>query len=346
MALNIIILAGTVIGLSLFFDFTNGFHDASSVVATIIASGALDAKKAIFFAGTCTMIGALIGGSAVIYTVQTIILLEPGQLLLTVLLTGLIGAIIWNMVTWKFGMPSSSTHALVGGLVGATIVGAGWERVQWGLSVLMNDNHITGIMKVLLALFISPPVGFGLAYGLQKLVTFSLRNKTRHVNVWIKRSQVVTAGILAYSQGANDTQKHMGIIMLALLSATLVSTYEVPIWVRVMTGAIMLLGYMGGGWTIMKTLGQKIYRLEPIHSLNSQLSSATAVLAATLLGGPISTTQVVGSSVLGVGAGDRIRMVRWRVGEEMLISWFVTIPATIGVAALLYPVISTIVGAV
>jgi PiT family inorganic phosphate transporter len=340
MSFYLVLIAAVVIGLALLFDFTNGFHDASSVVATVIACGAIEPKKAIFFAGTFTFIGAIIGGSAVIYTVQKIILIEPGHALLVTLLTGLIGATIWNFATWKVGMPSSSTHALIGSLVGATIMSAGIGSVQWGITAAMGgDAHITGVLKVLIALLISPPIGFGLAFALQKGITFSLRNSTRRANKWIRRSQWGTVALLAYSQGANDTQKHMGIIMLALLSAGIVSSWDVPLSVRVVTGAIMLMGYMGGGWTIMKTLGQKIYRLEPIHSLNSQLSSATAVLASTVLGGPISTTQVVGSSVLGVGAGDRVRMVSWRIGEEMLISWFITIPATMGVAALLYPII-------
>lgn len=345
MAVSLIIIAALVVGLALFFDFTNGFHDASSVVATVIASGAMDIKKAVAFAATCTFMGALIGGSAVIYTVQKIILIDPGHTLLVTLLTGLIGATIWNMFTWKVGMPSSSTHALIGSLIGAAIVSQGIYQVQWGFTAIMGpEPHITGVTKVLIALLISPPIGFGLAFALQKGITFMLRNKTRKANKWIKRFQIGTVALLAYSQGANDTQKHMGVIMLALMSAGLVSISgtDVPIALRVVTGVIMLLGYLGGGWTIMKTLGQRIYRLEPIHSLSSQVSSATAVLTSTVLGGPISTTQVVGSSVLGVGAGDRVRMVSWRVGEEMLLSWFITIPATMGVAAALYPLIEFI----
>jgi PiT family inorganic phosphate transporter len=328
MAISLVLIAAIVVGLALFFDFTNGFHDASSVVATVIASGALDIRKAIMFAATFTLLGALVGGSAVIYTVQKIILIEPGHTLLVTLLTGLIGATIWNMFTWKVGMPSSSTHALIGSLVGAAIVSQGIYQVQWGFTAVMGpDHHISGVLKVLIALLISPPIGFGMAFALQKGITFSLRNKTRRANKWLKRLQWGTVALLAYSQGANDTQKHMGVIMLALLSAGLVSGTDVPFAIRIVTGVIMLMGYLGGGWTIMKTLGQKIYRLEPIHSLSSQVSSATAVLTSTLLGGPISTTQVVGSSVLGVGAGDRVRMVSWRVGEEMLLSWFITIPA-------------------
>jgi PiT family inorganic phosphate transporter len=340
MVVSLVIIATCVIALALLFDFTNGFHDASGVVATVISCGAIEPKKAIPFAAVCAVIGAITGGSAVIYTVQKLVLVEPGHALLTILLTGLIGATIWNFFTWKIGMPSSSTHALIGSLVGAVIVSQGADRVLWGFSALMgSDPHITGVMKVIIAMFISPPIGFGLAYLLQKGVSLALRNSTRKANKWIKRSQWGTVFLLAYSQGSNDTQKHMGIIMLALLSANLVSGTEVPLWVRVLTGIIMLVGYLGGGWTIMKTLGQRIYHLEPIHSLNSQLSSATAVLTSTILGGPISTTQVVGSSVLGVGAGDRVRMVSWKVGEEMLLSWFITMPATMGVAALIYPIV-------
>jgi PiT family inorganic phosphate transporter len=344
MVISLVIIAACVIGLALLFDFTNGFHDASSVVATVIACGAIEPKKAIAFAGTCTVLGAITGGSAVIYTVQKIILVEPGHALLVILLTGLVGATVWNFATWKVGMPSSSTHALIGSLVGAAIMSQGIDRVMWGFSAILGPNHhVAGVTKVLFALLISPPIGFSLAYALQKGITLSLRNHTRKANKWIKRSQWGTVALLAYSQGANDTQKHMGIIMLALLSASLVSGTEVPMWVRILTGMIMLMGYFGGGWTIMKTLGQKIYHLEPIHSLNSQLSSSTAVLVSTILGGPISTTQVVGSSVLGVGAGDRVRMVSWRVGEEMLLSWFITIPATMAVAALMYPIVEYLI---
>ena len=340
MVVSLVIIATCVIGLALLFDFTNGFHDASGVVATVIACGAIEPKRAIPFAAVLAVVGAITGGSAVIYSVQKIILVDPGHTLLVILLTGLIGATLWNFFTWKIGMPSSSTHALIGSLVGAVMMSQGVMRVMWGFTAIMApDHHISGVTKIIIAMFVSPPIGFGLAYALQKGISFSLRNRTRKANKWIKRSQWGTVALLAYSQGANDTQKHMGIIMLALLSAGIVSGTEVPLWVRVLTGMIMLVGYLGGGWTIMKTLGQKIYHLEPIHSLASQLSSATAVLTSTILGGPISTTQVVGSSVLGVGAGDKVRMVSWKVGEEMLLSWFITMPATIVVSALLYPIV-------
>jgi PiT family inorganic phosphate transporter len=337
MALDVIVIAGAAILLSFFFDFTNGFHDASSVVATVIACGALDPKRALALAGFFTILGALLGGSAVVYTIEELVFIEPGRQLVTILVAAMVGAIVWNLVTWKYGLPSSSTHALVGGLVGATVMAAGTGKVEWGIDALMSQGHqVKGVLKVMIALLISPPIGFGLAYLMQKAVKTALRNAKRKVNTWINRAQYVTAALLAYSHGANDTQKHMGIIMLAMLSGNLITGTVVPIWLRLLVGAVMLIGTLGGGWTIMRTLGRKIYPLEPVHSLNSQLASSTSVLVATFWGGPISTTHVVGTSVMGAGAGDEIRMVSWDVGKDMLLSWFITIPASIMVSAIMF----------
>jgi PiT family inorganic phosphate transporter len=337
MALDIIVIVGAAILLSLVFDFTNGFHDASSVVATVIACGALNPKRALLLAGVFTILGAILGGSAVVYTIQKIIFIDPGRELVTILVAAMVGAIFWNLLTWKYGLPSSSTHAMVGGLVGATVISAGTDKIQWGISAFLDGgNEVTGIFKVMVALLVSPPLGFGLAFLLQKVIRFSLKNSKRTVNIWLKRVQVATAALLAYSHGANDTQKHMGIIMLALLSGGVISTTVVPIWLRLLVGGIMLIGTLGGGWTIMKTLGHKIYPLEPIHSFTSQIASSTSVLMATFMGGPISTTHVVGTSVMGAGAGDELKMVSWDVGKDMILSWFITIPASAGVAALFF----------
>jgi len=337
MALDIVVIAGAAIFLSLFFDFTNGFHDASSVVATVIACGALNPKRALALAGFFTILGALLGGSAVVYTIEELVFIEPGRQLVTILVAAMVGATVWNLVTWKYGLPSSSTHALVGGLVGATVMAAGTGNIEWGMDALLSQGHqIKGILKVMIALLISPPIGFGLAYLLQKIVKLSLRNAKRKVNRWIKKVQWVTAALLAYSHGANDTQKHMGIIMMAMLSGGLITGTVVPIWLRFLVGGVMLIGTLGGGWRIMRTLGRKIYPLEPIHSLNSQIASSASVMGATFWGGPISTTHVVGTSVMGAGAGDQMRMVSWDMGKDMLLSWFITIPASIFVSAVMF----------
>ena len=337
MTISTVQVLAIVIITALIFTLTNGLHDASSVVATFISCGAANPIQAILLAAICGFIGALTSGSAVANTVSAIVNIPTETALLDVLLAAMIGAVVWNLVTWKFGFPSSSTHALVGGLVGAVWIARGSNCILWGWSELIAPGHqLMGITKIIAALILSPVLGFIAAFILQRISNIILRNANFSINRWIKRMQWVIAGLLAYSHGANDTQKTVGIISLALASASYTSGQGGLIWIKALAGAVMFAGTLLGGWPIMKTIGRGIYTIRPIHSLNSQLSSGGCLVLATALGAPVSTTHVVVGSVVGVGGGDEYRMVNWKIGKEIIIAWCITIPASAIVSAMVF----------
>ena len=340
----IIILVIIVVILALWFTMTNGLLDASSVVATFIACGAGTPVQAVLLASVFGLLGALLGGNAVADTVARIVNLPVSPALLNVLIAALLGSISWNITAWHFGLPSSSTHSLVGGLVGAVWVSSGFEHVLWGWRELIEFHQLTGLTKIIAALVISPVLGFSLAYGLQKFMKYALINARSSINSWLKRAQWILAALLAFVHGANDTQKIMGLITLALLAGNLYQNQGTPVWVRLTAGSVMFGGTIFGGWSVMKTLGRGIFDIRPVHSFNSQLSSGGAVMLATVLGLPISTTHVVASSVIGVGAADEFRMVKWHVGKDMLTAWLVTIPASAAVSAILYHPVRWLIG--
>ncbi|HEY5563129.1 MAG TPA: inorganic phosphate transporter [Clostridiaceae bacterium] len=337
-----IILIGVIV-IALIFALSNGLHDASSVVATFIVCGAATPKQAIGVASVFGLLGAILGGSAVADTISKVIDLPANSSLLIILLAAMIGAVIWNLVTWRLGLPSSSTHALIGGIIGAVWVSSGYKHILWGFKELIGSNHeITGIVKVIAALIISPFVGFIAAFLLQKVSRVLLRDAKFTVNKSLKKVQWVLAATLAYSHGANDTQKIIGIITLALAAGSGVAMHTAPLWVRCAGGLVMFIGTMVGGWSIIKTIGRKIYNIRPIHSANSQLASVGSIFIATLIGAPVSTTHVVVGSVMGVGAADEYRMVNWGIAKEIIIAWFITIPLTAIVSALVYESINLI----
>jgi len=337
MTAEIYILLVVVVAAALLFALTNGLHDASSIVATFIACGAASPGQAVVLAAVFGFSGAMLGGSSVANTFTNIVSVSMSNSLLTIILAAVLAAVAWNLITWYFGIPSSSTHALVGGIIGAVWASNGFHQVLWGWSQLFGKTHeLTGMMRIFAALLISPPLGFILAYLLQKLLSLALRNARNTVNRWLKRLQWVMAAMLAFSFGANDTQKIMGLITLALIASGNLQQQAVPLWVRLSGALVMFCGTVLGGWSIMRTLGERIFDIRPIHSLNSQVSSGAAILMATYLGAPVSTTHVMASSILGAGAGDEHRMVNWNIGKEMIVAWFVTIPSAVLVAALIY----------
>ncbi|MDR3584556.1 MAG: inorganic phosphate transporter [Desulfosporosinus sp.] len=326
-----------VIFVAFIFTLTNGLHDASSVVATFISCGAANPVQAISLAAICGFFGALTSGNAVANTISGIVTIPTETALLKVLLAAMIGAVVWNIVTWKFGFPSSSTHALVGGLVGAVWVARGTNYILWGWSELIGPSHqLLGVTKIVAALILSPVLGFMAAFIIQSLSNLLLRNAKISINKWIKKIQWVMAGLLAYSHSANDSQKTVGIIWLALASASYSNGQVGLIWIKGLAGAVMFAGTLLGGWPIMKTIGRGIYTIRPIHSLNSQLSSGGCLVVATAFGAPVSTTHVVVGSVMGVGGADEFRMVNWKIGKEIIIAWCITIPASAIVAALVF----------
>ncbi|WP_291633507.1 inorganic phosphate transporter [Clostridium sp.] len=330
------ILIGVVI-IALVFALSNGLHDASSVVATFIICGAATPKQAIGVASIFGMIGAILGGSAVADTISNVIDLPVNSSLLIILLAAMLGAVIWNLITWRLGLPSSSTHALIGGIIGAVWMSSGYTHILWGWNELIGGQHqLTGIVKVVVALIISPMLGFIIAFILQKSAKLLLRNAKFTLNNGLKKIQWGIAAALAYSHGANDTQKIIGIITLALMAGKGVAMSTSPLWVRLCGGFVMFIGTMLGGWKIMRTIGRGIFTVRVIHSVNSQLASAGSLIIATLIGAPVSTTHVVVGSVMGVGAADEYKMVHWGITKEILLAWFITIPLSAVVSALIY----------
>ena len=313
-----------LIGLALVFDFLNVIHDSSNIVATMISSRAFNPRTALGLAALAEFSAPFLFGVAVAKTIGEDIV-QPGTISITVILAALIAAIGWNILTWWLGIPSSSSHALIGGILGSVIVGAGIEAIQ-----------LAGIEKVLLALFFSPLIGLLGGYLFTKLVYFLARGATPRINWFFKRSQIISALGLAFSHGTNDAQKTMGIITLGLLSSGYLESFEVPLWVVGLSAGAIALGTAFGGWRLIRTLGGKFYKIQPVHGFSAQSTSALVILGASLLGGPVSTTHVVSTAIMGVGAADRINKVRWGVAGEILIAWLVTIPATALLAAGVY----------
>ncbi|HKZ59674.1 MAG TPA: inorganic phosphate transporter [Candidatus Thermoplasmatota archaeon] len=320
----------------LFFSFTNGFNDASAVVATTIASGAASPRNAVVLAAVTGALGVVLGGSAVANTIKKMVVLPPhvagAPQLSAVAIVGaaLAGAVLWNLTTWRLGIPSSSSHALVGGLVGAALVARGPDAVNWGAAWLSDPLHqpIGGLAGVVFGLVLAPALGLSAAWGIHKVVKLALRNARFRVNTHLKRAQILTSSVLSFAHGANDGQKAMGIFVVILLYSDLEGGDSVPLWVRAVVLGTITAGTLGGGWPIMKTLGRRIFKLEPVHSLDSQVASAAVLFGATNFGAPVSTTHVVAASVMGVGAAERVSAVRWGVAKHILQAWGTTIPAS------------------
>ena len=331
------------IAIVLVFDYTNGFHDAANIIATVIASRAMQPISAVVVVGFFEFLGPLLGGTAVANTIGKFIDLTgvPALLSLTVLVSGLAGAIVWNLFTWWKGIPSSSSHALIGGLIGAVVLSVGGDHVVWGFSQLA-EGHVTGVMKVLAALILSPVIGFGVGYLLHTVARHATRAAHSKLNRPLRHGQYLTAAALAFSHGANDAQKSMGILTLVLLLGGFIPTFEVPFWVMLSCAAALTLGILSGGWRIVRTLGFAIYKVRPLHALDSQLTSAGVILTASMVGAPVSTTHVVATSIMGIGASEHPRAVRWGKAREIVTTWLVTIPASAGVGAIVYALIFTI----
>lgn len=326
-----------VIIVALIFTLTNGLHDASSVVATMIACKAATPVQAIIIVAVFGLLGVFFSGNQVADTVSAIVKISPSIHLIHILIASILGAVVWNIVTWKIGIPSSSTHALIGGLIGAAWTANGSNSILWGVSELFTGNHqLVGIVKVVASLILSPLIGFIVAYVIQKISTFLLKNAKFSINGTINKLQWIVAAALAFSHGSNDSQKITGLISLALISAGVVNSHAVPPLIKLAVGLVMFIGTALGGWKIMKTLGNKIYDLRPIHSLNSMLSSGFSILLATFTGAPVSTTHVVVGGIMGVGSADEYRMVNWNIGKEIVTAWFITMPCSAIASAIVY----------
>jgi PiT family inorganic phosphate transporter len=319
---------GIVVGLAVLFDFLNGAHDSSNIVATMISSRSISPNKALGLAALSEFAAPFLFGVAVATTIGDN-LIAPGTIHLEVLLAALVAGILWNALTWFLGIPSSSTHALIGGLIGAALMAAGTGAVL-----------LAGLEKVLITLLISPILGFVTGWLFTKFVLFLACWTTPKINTFFKKAQIVTAVGLAFSHGTNDAQKTMGIISLALLTSGYLDVFVVPLWVVALSASAIALGTLLGGWRVIRTLGGKFYKIRPVDGFCAQVPSAAVIFGASLFGGPVSTTQVVSSSIIGVGASHRLGKVRWSVAVDILTAWLVTIPITGLLAAAVYWLLS------
>ena len=320
MSITLIIM----IVMALAFNFLNGVHDSSNIVATTIFSRAMRPQVALIMTAVAEFVGPFIFGVAVATTIGNEIV-SAENINMDVLIAALISAIVWNILTWILGIPSSSLHALLGGIIGAVVVGGGFKAIMFG-----------GIVKVLISLFASPFIGFVAGWLIAKLIYLVCWKATPGVNGVFKKLQIVTSLGLALSHGTNDAQKTMGIITLGLVISGYQSKFVVPFWVILICALAMAIGIAVGGKSLIKTLGCKFYKIRPVHGFATQLTSSLVILIASLVGGPVSTTQVVSTAIMGVGAAERMNKVRWGVAGDIAFAWLFTIPATALLAAGIY----------
>jgi PiT family inorganic phosphate transporter len=309
-----------LVGAAVAYDFVNGFHDSANIVATMIVSNAMSPRGALALAAAGSLAGPFVVGVAVAHTMGSEVL-APGATTLSVAFAALGAATAWNLVTWYFGIPVSSSHALVGGLVGAGLS-------QGGAAAILP----AGIIKVAISLVISPLLGFVTALVVMQVTLWFLRDATPHANIALARGQVATAAALALANGANDAQKTVGIIAMGLLILGFTATFTVPWWSIALSASALSLGTAVGGGRIVRTLGSRFYRVRQIHGFAAQVSSASVILAASIAGGPVSSTHVMSLAIVGAGAAERRSKVRWALLGEIAIAWLFTVPATALVA--------------
>jgi PiT family inorganic phosphate transporter len=320
-----------VVVLAIAFDYTNGFHDTANSIATSVATRALSPGWAILMATAFNFIGAF-AGTAVAKTIGSG-LVEEQTTTQAIVAAALIGAISWNMITWWLGLPSSSSHALIGGLLGATIIGVGADA-------LIPSGIVN---KVLIPMFTSPILGFTIAFTLMLSLYWIFRSsKRKPMSRRFRKLQVGSAAFMAFSHGSNDAQKTMGIITLALVSAGVISEVVVPTWVIIVSATALSAGTAVGGWRIMKTMGQRVAKLEPVHGFAAETTGASILFATAQLGMPVSTTQVISSAIMGVGSSQGARNVRWGVARRILIAWVLTLPGAGILAALAWAVLTAL----
>lgn len=316
---------GLVIVLALAFDFINGFHDTANAIATCIATRSLSPRIAIIMSAFLNFVGAMVS-TGVAKTIGGEIVTSPQMVDSTVLIAALFAAIVWNLFTWKIGMPSSSSHALIGGVLGAVTISYGTGAI--------NGN---GVFMIVAGLIGSPVIAMFSGYVIMTLLFILFRNVGRSkVNYISLHIQSLSAAVMAFSHGSNDAQKCMGIITLAFLSGGYIGELEVPFLVKIACAFAMCAGTSVGGWRIIRTVGNKIFRLEPVNGLAADINSALTIFTATFLHLPVSTTHVVTGSIMGVGWAKRFRAVHWNVAYSMVGAWVMTIPSTAAVGALVY----------
>ncbi len=313
-----------LVGAGLGFTFLNGYNGSASVVGSMVASGAMNARRALLLAGAAELCGPLLFGVAVAGTIGRGVV-DPGQLTLAVLVAAILGAVAWSAVAGWIGVPTSSTHALVGGLIGAALAAGGTGAVLW-----------RSLAGVFLALGAAPALGLVGGYAYMKAMMRVGVFLTPAVNVYLKRAQIVTSALIALGHGANEAQKGMCLIAAGLVASGATDRFYVPGWVQLACAVAIALGVALGGQTTLRTVGARIFTIRPVHGFAVQGTTALIMVGASLLGGPASTNQVATSAIFGVGSAERLTKVRWEVGEAILTAWLVTVPTAALVAALLY----------
>ena len=350
-----------VILVALIFTYTNGFHDTANSIATVVGTRVLTPRQAILLATVTNLVGAMVGG-AVAKTISSGLVDAPAASSSYMLICALVGAILWNLITWYVGLPSSSSHALVGGLCGAAFAAAhnDWNAIIWAKAPALGKHWWDGggiLYKVVLPMIVSPFIGFLIAFIVMGFLLFLLKNsKPGMVNRLFGKLQLVSSAYMGFSHGTNDAQKTMGIIALALAGATQTGIFDhlppwlgflytpeaanpkdqhIGLWIKVLCALTMAAGTAAGGWRIIKTLGHKMVKLQPVHGFAAETAAATVLLGTAEMGMPVSTTHVITSSIMGVGAAKRLNAIKWRVVERIIWAWILTLPATAGVAYLL-----------
>lgn len=314
-----------VVILALGFDFINGFHDTANSIATSVATRVLTARQAIIMAASLNFLGAFIS-EGVAKTIGSGIVEGGSNIPQTVILAALVAAIIWNLVTWYYGIPSSSSHALIGGLIGSAIACYGT------IEVVMWKSFFT---KIVLWLFLSPVIGFIMGYIVMIILNWILRKtKPTKVTKIFSKAQIASAALMAFNHGGNDAQKSMGIISMALLSGGLITTFHVPLWVKISCAVAMAAGTSLGGWKIIKTVGVNMAKLTPVNGFAAETGAAAMIFTASMLHAPVSTTHIISGSIMGVGASKRLSSVRWSLALNIVKTWFITIPTTMIIGAL------------
>jgi inorganic phosphate transporter, PiT family len=328
----VLIMLVLVIVAALVFDYVNGFHDTANAIATCVSTRALSVKWAIIMAAVLNFAGAMISTKVASTIGKGIV--DANNITQMVVLAGVTGAIIWDLITWYYGLPSSSSHAIIGGLMGAVIAHAGTAALHWA-----------GLKKIILALLISPVIGTVLGFSFMVALMWAFRNKTPSgLNVGFRKLQVLSAGVMAFSHGTADAQKSMGVITMALLSYGAIATFEVPTWVKIACAVAMALGTAAGGWRIIKTVGRDFVKLQPVHGFCVETASAGVILGASAIGMPTSTTHVITSAILGVGLSKRMSAVNWGIAYRIVVAWVLTIPASAVMAFVTYMVMSPFLG--
>ncbi|MEH6947041.1 inorganic phosphate transporter [Bacillus sp. JJ634] len=327
---TLLILTILIVFFALAFDFINGFHDTANSIATSVSTKALKPRHAIILAATMNFVGALtFTGVAKTITKDIVdpFTLPNGSY---VILAALIAAIAWNLITWYYGIPSSSSHALIGSIAGAAIAAAGFGAIKW-----------EGFLKIVQALIISPLLAFAVGFLVYSIFKVIFKNNNlAKTNKKFRMMQIATAALQSYTHGTNDAQKAMGIITMALMTNGYATTNDIPFWVQLSCALAMGLGTSVGGWKIIKTVGGKIMKIRPVNGVAADLTGASVIFGATAMGVPVSTTHVISSSILGVGSAHRVKGVKWGTAQRMIITWFITLPISATIAGLTYIIIN------